>query len=71
MRPRRWAVLGILVLAAVAAKGVGWSGGGMTRYVAPGGSDTNDGSKAHPYATIQKAAEVVNPGDTVIVRDGI
>jgi hypothetical protein len=43
----------------------------MTRYVAPGGSDTNDGSKAHPYATIQKAAEVVNPGDAVIVRDGV
>ena len=42
----------------------------MHYYVAPNGADTNDGSRRHPFATIRKAAEVVNPGDTVIVRDG-
>lgn len=39
--------------------------------VAPSGSDANDGSSDHPFATIRKAAGIVNPGDTVIVRDGV
>lgn len=42
-----------------------------TYYVAPNGSDSNDGSINTPFQTIQKAADVVNPGDTVIVKDGI
>ena len=36
-----------------------------------GGKDNADGSSANPFATIQKAANVVNPGDTVIIRPGI
>lgn len=40
------------------------------RYVSPAGSDTNPGTEAAPYQTIQKAANVVNPGDTVLVEDG-
>ncbi len=41
-------------------------------HVAPSGSDTTgDGSTAKPYATIQKAADVVNAGGTVIVKDGV
>ena len=40
-------------------------------YVAPGGNDSNQGTLAHPYATIQKAANVAQPGDTVYVRAGI
>lgn len=43
----------------------------MTYYVALDGADSSDGSAEHPFATIQKAADVVNPGDTVIVRDGV
>ncbi len=35
------------------------------------GSDSFDGSEASPFATIQKAADTVLAGDTVIVRDGI
>jgi parallel beta-helix repeat protein len=34
------------------------------------GNDTLDGSIGAPWATLQRAAEVVNPGDTVIVRAG-
>jgi hypothetical protein len=35
------------------------------------GNDSNNGtSKSTPYATIQKAADVVSPGDTVLVGDG-
>jgi hypothetical protein len=41
-----------------------------TYYVAPFGSDARRGSAADPFRTIQKAVDVVKPGDTVIVRDG-
>jgi len=44
---------------------------GTTYYVAPNGSDKNPGTSEQPFATIQKAADTVRPGDTVIVRDGI
>ncbi len=39
-------------------------------YVAPAGSDTNPGSSGSPFQTLQKAAEVAGPGDTVVVRPG-
>ena len=48
-----------------------WPGGTMMHYVAPNGSDANDGSAGRPFATIQKAADAAKPGDTVIVRDGV
>jgi hypothetical protein len=35
------------------------------------GSDSNPGTQAQPFKTIQKAADMVNPGDTVIVQDGV
>jgi hypothetical protein len=44
--------------------------GGKALYVSPSGSDSNDGSQAHPFATIQKAAGVVTPGTTVHVLPG-
>jgi hypothetical protein len=40
-------------------------------FVAPGGSDANPGTSAAPFRTIQKAADVVNPGQVVVVRDGV
>ena len=42
-----------------------------TFYVAPTGKDTNPGTAAAPWLTIQRAANTVNPGDTVIVRPGV
>jgi hypothetical protein len=47
------------------------SAAAATYYVTPGGADTNDGSAAAPFATIQWAADIVNPGDTVVIRDGV
>src|SRR5215217_422096 len=44
---------------------------GHTYYVATNGSDTYSGRSTQPFRTIQKAADIVNPGDTVIVRDGV
>ncbi|MEI6679695.1 MAG: hypothetical protein WCL21_13860, partial [Mariniphaga sp.] len=41
------------------------------RYVATTGNDNNAGTLAAPFLTIQKAANVANPGDSVIVRDGV
>jgi parallel beta helix pectate lyase-like protein len=40
-------------------------------YVSPAGSDRNSGSAGSPFGTIQHAADVVRPGDTVIVRPGL
>ncbi|GIM88298.1 right-handed parallel beta-helix repeat-containing protein [Paractinoplanes toevensis] len=56
-------VLAMLALPApVAAAG--------TYYVAPGGSDSNAGTLAAPFATIQKAVGVVAAGDTIALRGG-
>jgi len=43
----------------------------INRYVAKTGSDSNPGTYASPFLTIQRAADIVQPGDTVIVRDGL
>ncbi|HEX6685918.1 MAG TPA: sigma-70 family RNA polymerase sigma factor [Candidatus Limnocylindrales bacterium] len=39
-------------------------------HVAPGGSDTGDGSLAKPYATLSKAVAEVQPGQTIALRGG-
>lgn len=41
-----------------------------TYYVSPDGSDTNPGTQAQPWQTIQKAVKTVVAGDTVLVRGG-
>ncbi|TLY16883.1 MAG: DUF1565 domain-containing protein [Nitrospirae bacterium] len=41
-----------------------------TYYVATNGNDSNPGTQASPWRTIQHAANVVNPGDIVNVRGG-
>src|SRR6266404_2505846 len=46
------------------------TGSGVCYYVSPTGSDSNAGTSAAPFQTIQHAANVVNAGDMVIVRDG-
>jgi hypothetical protein len=43
---------------------------GTCYYVATNGSDSNPGTSTSPFRTIQHAANIVNPGNTVIVRDG-
>jgi hypothetical protein len=44
---------------------------GTTYYVDPNGDDSNDGlSLQTPFQTIQKAADIVNPGDIVLIRGG-
>ncbi|MDR0573085.1 MAG: DUF4990 domain-containing protein [Tannerella sp.] len=42
-----------------------------TFYVAPNGDDNNSGSKDQPFATVQRAQNAVEPGDTVYIRGGV
>ena len=44
---------------------------GTVYYVSPTGSDSNPGSERRPFRTLQKAANAVKPGDTVIAEDGV
>ena len=44
---------------------------GAVYYVATDGSDNNAGTKAKPFASLNKANKVVHAGDTVWVRGGI
>ena len=46
------------------------SASGMDYYVSTTGSDTNPGSLAEPFATIQHAVSVMIPGDTCYIRGG-
>jgi hypothetical protein len=55
----------IVVLMLLAAPVSAWA-----YYVAPNGDDSADGSARHPWATIQHAADMVKPGDTVHVASG-
>jgi chitodextrinase len=41
-----------------------------TYHVSPSGSDSGSGTLTSPFKTIQHAANIVNPGDTVYVRGG-
>ena len=44
--------------------------GASDRYVATNGSDSSDGSACHPWATVQHAASLAQPGWTVHVAPG-
>jgi Right handed beta helix region/Ricin-type beta-trefoil lectin domain-like len=43
---------------------------GKTLYVAVNGADSNAGTPASPFATVQKAVDLVRPGETVFVNAG-
>jgi hypothetical protein len=64
-------VFGIACLAGAGAVPGAPQRGGATYHVSPTGSDSNPGSAARPFKTIQKAANGVKPGDTVLVDDGV
>jgi hypothetical protein len=43
---------------------------GRTFYVAQDGDDANAGTEAAPWASLQHAADTLEPGDTVLVKEG-
>src|SRR6266508_2063678 len=63
-------VFGIACLAIIGAVPTPTQHSGRVYHVSPTGSDSNPGSEARPFRTIQKAANSVKPGDTVLVDDG-
>ncbi len=50
--------------------GCGNTGAGVCYHVATTGNDANPGTAAQPFLTIQKAADIVNAGDGVLVENG-
>ena len=78
MRKKIGIFLVSILLVSVATGYIWWNscyqssspGGGNTYYVSAIGNDSNPGTPNSPFRTIQKAMNVVNPGDTVLVRGG-
>lgn len=59
-----------IVLASITNYSVPAKAEAVSYYVSPGGSDTNAGSLASPWKTINKAAATAKAGDTVYIRAG-
>ena len=60
-----------LYVAAFAALSLSMAAQATTFYVATNGRDVNRGTDASPLRTIQHAANLAQPGDTIIVHEGI
>ena len=65
----RWGLPAALVGWALLAAGSD-AAAASTYVVAPSGNDSNPGTEALPWRTIQKAAATLQAGDTVLVRAG-
>jgi len=61
----------IVPLSILLFAGAAWPLCAATFYVATTGNDSNAGSPAAPWKTIQKAADSLAPGDTALVRGGV
>lgn len=70
-RIRRAISLGAAGVVLLVAGGLVLDGRSTKYFVAPTGSDTNPGTEKRPFQTIQHAADVVGPGDTVVVENGV
>lgn len=71
MKTRLIAALVVAALLASVTGFTGLSGGSGEYHVAKTGNDTNPGTKALPFLTISRAAELAQPGDTITVHAGI
>jgi len=73
---RAWIVLAVLVATTGGCGGGDGHGPGPralsgARYVSPSGSDSDAGTRAKPWHTIQKALDALRPGETAVVRSGV
>lgn len=64
------AALCLVPAVSASAKGNG-HGRGEQYFVAPDGDDAASGDRRHPWATLAHAQDMVEPGDTVFLRDGV
>jgi len=60
-----------LSVAVIAAFSLSMATHAATFYVAATGDDAHHGSDASPFRTIQRAADLAQPGDTIVVHEGI
>ena len=68
---KKWIFLTFALVAAEIFTAMAGSAMASTYYVATTGSDSAPGTQASPFATLQKAADVADAGDTVLVADGV
>lgn len=60
----------ILIALALVAVAASVGAQPVVYHVAPWGNDSNEGTEPAPYRTIQRAAEVLQPGQTCVIRGG-
>jgi hypothetical protein len=63
-------MIGQVLVAGAIALGMLTAPGGNSYYVSPNGLDSNAGTEATPWKTVQKAADSAGPGDTVLIMEG-
>jgi hypothetical protein len=61
----------VVAIAVAAAAPTASADAGRAFFVSPTGDDAAAGTKAHPWRTIQKAADEVPAGSTVEIRGGV
>lgn len=64
-------ILNVILLVILSALGALATAEAATYYVAKDGNDSNPGTEGDPWQTIQKAADEMVAGDTVLVREGV
>ena len=70
LRQMRRGVLAVGCAALLAAGNIVVAAGTVF-YVTTAGDDANPGTEEKPWKTVQKAADTMQPGDTVLIREGI
>ena len=71
MKLLRWTSFCLVALSAIGLAGrAAQAAVYVVDQAAPGAADTNPGTEASPFKTVQHAADLVKPGDTVYVMDG-
>jgi hypothetical protein len=72
MRSRHFFPLVLLALILWGGAGrMAWAQNEHVYYLSPAGDDANDGSLAHPWATVTHALTQLTPGDTLQLRQGV
>jgi len=61
----------LVIVVGLALAFIGASAQSATYYVATSGLDSNPGTQALPWATLQKAVDTIAAGDTIIVKPGV
>jgi hypothetical protein len=69
----RYRIMTVFLIAVITATGlqVSPASAASNYYVAPTGDDSNPGTEAQPFRTINKGISVLTPGDTLYLRKGI